>query len=127
MVYGIDLPNDSESADLVKRFLESLAIRFDDPAVAVDKGVWNAARISKIYGTLSMKGDSTPTRPHRISRNIKTPDVLETVPVELLRKVAEERMKTISVPTPKKATTPGTHLPDDVERMMNDRGMAERH
>ena len=59
-VYRIDLPNDQEAADLVKRFLESLANRFDDAAVAVDTSVWNASRICKLYGTMARKGSVLP-------------------------------------------------------------------
>ena len=136
LIYGVNLPNDAESADLVKRFLESLAIRFDDPSVEVDRGVWNAARISKIYGTLSMKGDPTPTRPHRLSRIIETPYVLETVPVELLRKVANEAViaaakiaggtKVGGTGEKKNAIRKGKYTAEDVEKMMDDRGMEYR-
>lgn len=87
LVYGIDLPNDSESNDLVKGFLESLAKRFTDSAIDVDLTVFNAARISKVYGTMTRKGDNTPLNPHRLSKIIETPDRLQIVPVELLRKV----------------------------------------
>jgi hypothetical protein len=68
LLYGIDLPNDPASTDLIKRVLETLASKFSDSAVVVDRAVFNPARIWKLYGTLSAKGDHTAERPHRIAR-----------------------------------------------------------
>lgn len=64
----IDLPNDNESRDLIKRCLESLDFMFSDEKVKVDTGVFNASRVWKLYGTLSCKGDNMPDRPHRLAR-----------------------------------------------------------
>jgi hypothetical protein len=47
-------------SDLVKRCLDALALRFDDNAVSVDRAVANPARIVKLYGTLTQKGDHCP-------------------------------------------------------------------
>ena len=73
LLYRIDLPNDQESTDLVKNVLQALAFRFDDEKVKVDTSVHNAARISKVYGTMSRKGDDVPGRPHRRSKLLKVP------------------------------------------------------
>lgn len=73
LLYRIDLPNDRQSSELVRRALEALSVRFDDEAVAVDTGVHNAARIWKLYGTTARKGDDTTDRPHRRSRILKVP------------------------------------------------------
>src|SRR5690606_37816590 len=67
LLYRIDLPNDNESRDLVKRCLEVLDAIFSDCACAVDTANFNAARIWKMYGTTSRKGDHTEDRPHRKS------------------------------------------------------------
>jgi nicotinamidase-related amidase len=72
LLHRVDLPNDAESLALVKRCLEALAARFNTEAVKVDTGVGNAARITKLYGTLVCKGDNTPERPHRVSRLFST-------------------------------------------------------
>lgn len=64
----IDLPHDNESRDLIKRCLESLDFMFSDEKVRVDIGVFNAARIWKLYGTMSCKGDNVSERPHRLAR-----------------------------------------------------------
>jgi hypothetical protein len=73
MLYRIDLPNDHAGTELVKRCLAALAFRFDDHCVSIDQKVFNAARIWKVYGTIARKGDSTPDRPHRLSRLLEVP------------------------------------------------------
>jgi hypothetical protein len=65
LLYRIDLPADD--GGLVKRVLTVLAKQFDTAAVKIDQSVHNAARICKLPGTLTCKGDSTPDRPHRMS------------------------------------------------------------
>lgn len=66
LIYAIDLPNDDESRDLIQSCLEALAKRFDvEGKVKIDRTVYNAGRISKVYGSLAAKGDSTVDRPHR--------------------------------------------------------------
>jgi hypothetical protein len=63
LLYPIDLP--PEDGGTVKRVLEALAAKFNGSGIKVDTAVHNPARIVKLYGTLSMKGDSTDERPHR--------------------------------------------------------------
>ena len=89
LLYRIDLPNDEESRDLVKRCLDTLDIMFSNSAVAVDTANFNAARIWKIYGTTSRKGDNTKDRPHRKSLVISGDDRLKVVEKSALRKLAE--------------------------------------
>jgi hypothetical protein len=90
LVYRIEVLNDREHAELLSGCLQALAARFDDPEgakprIRVDKTVFNASRISKIYGTMVRKGDNTAERPHRVSRILEVPALLTPVPVELLR------------------------------------------
>ncbi|HUD10988.1 MAG TPA: hypothetical protein VMS08_01135 [Candidatus Saccharimonadia bacterium] len=64
----VDLPNDKPSTELVQRFLFALHDCFTIPDyVKVDTGIFNAARIIKLHGTMVRKGDDTPERPHRRS------------------------------------------------------------
>lgn len=79
LVYKVDLPNDPAATELVKSVLSTLAEKFDDDAVKVDKSVHNAARIGKSYGSLACKGDSTADRPHRLARVLTTSQGLVTV------------------------------------------------
>lgn len=60
VLYRIDLPNDVESTTFVQNALAAAADRFDNPSVKVDRTVFNAARIWKLYGTLARKGDEVP-------------------------------------------------------------------
>jgi hypothetical protein len=84
----IDLPNDDAATRLMKRCLEAMALRYDDDKVSVDRTVFNAARISKIYGTLARKGDSTPDRPHRLARLLTVPEIVTPAPIAMLEKLA---------------------------------------
>lgn len=80
LLYRIDLPNDTESRELVKGCLDTLSILFSNRTEGsrcpclVDTANFNAGRIWKLYGTLSRKGDSTPERPHRRSAIISSGD-----------------------------------------------------
>jgi AAA domain len=69
----IDLPNDDESTELVRRCIEAVALRFSDERISVDLTVHNAARIWKLYGTQACKGDSTAERPHRTAKLLWIP------------------------------------------------------
>jgi hypothetical protein len=71
LCYPIDLPRDD--GEVVKRCLLALAARFDTAQVKIDPKLFNPARILKLYGTLSRKGDDTPERPHRRSCVLEVP------------------------------------------------------
>ncbi len=85
LLYRVDLPNDDESTALVKAVLGTLDARFSTAAAKVDTANFNAARIWKLYGTVSRKGDFTADRPHRRSAVAARPAALEVVPTERLR------------------------------------------
>jgi hypothetical protein len=88
LLYPVDLPNDDTSKKLIEAVLKALAARFSDAAVKVDETVFNAARITKAYGTVARKGDDVPERPHRLSRILDVPNVLTPVARELLEGMA---------------------------------------
>jgi len=71
LLYGIEVPADDDG--LVKRCLQSLAFRFDDDRVKIDQVVFNPARIWRLYGTVSRKGDDMPDRPHRLAQILEAP------------------------------------------------------
>ena len=93
LVYRIDLPNDDAATALVQNCLHTLDWQFSDAVVSVDVGVYNAARIWKLYGTVVRKGDSTPDRPHRVARLLHAPLPLVKVPRDLLEALAARRPK----------------------------------
>jgi len=86
LLYRVDLP--AQDGGLVKRVLKALAERFDGDGIHVDTSVSDAARITKVYGTMTLKGRDTPERPHRRSRLLDVPDRLEPVPLALLQALA---------------------------------------
>lgn len=76
LLYRTDLPNDEETREVAKDVLSYFASRWDDDRVKIDTSTFNASRISKLYGTLSAKGDHVPElgRVHRIARILEVPD-----------------------------------------------------
>jgi P4 family phage/plasmid primase-like protien len=86
LLYRIDLPNDTASTTLVERVLKGLATAFSTTEVTVDTSNVNAARITKIVGTIPAKGDNVPERPWRMATGIITPDALP-VAREMLERV----------------------------------------
>jgi hypothetical protein len=88
LLYRVDLPNDEATGELVKKCLATLDALFSDGTVTVDSANFNPARIWKLYGTTTRKGDHTLGRPHRKSRLLAVPDPVAPVPRELLEQLA---------------------------------------
>ena len=88
VVIRVDLPNDNESRDLLKRCLAALQGLVGTGKVEIDPKVYNAARIIKCYGTLSCKGMNTEDRPWSRSKLTIVPDQVTVCPKELLEKLA---------------------------------------
>jgi phage/plasmid-associated DNA primase len=84
LLYKIDLPNDSETTALIKDFLKSLAYNFTDDKVDVDLTMFNAARISKLPGTVTRKGEQSEDRVWRRACIIENPAQMTAIPRELL-------------------------------------------
>lgn len=55
----IDLPNDDEAKQFCRDALAKLAAKYDTPTCKVDTAVYNAARITKVLGTVARKGVET--------------------------------------------------------------------
>ncbi len=62
-----DVGNDKAATDLVKAVLSELAVKFDNSTVSVDTCVHNAARITKVPGTIMRKGKESALRPYRMA------------------------------------------------------------
>ncbi len=86
LMYRIDEP--TEDGGLISRCLLALDATFSHKTVKVDTGVFNPARIWKLPGTMACKGDSIPTRPHRMAKIIEAPDVLGVVTHDQLVELA---------------------------------------
>jgi hypothetical protein len=94
LLYRIDLPHDDESRQLIQQCLAVLGERFSDEKCTIDAAVCNAARIWKLYGTVSRKGDHTRERPHRRSSLVSVPEEIAVVPRGMI-----EALSHISVST----------------------------
>jgi len=68
LLYRVDLPNDEAATEVVRGVLTTLDALFSNETITVDTANYNASRIWKLYGTMSRKGDSTPTGAQRPSR-----------------------------------------------------------
>ncbi len=92
LVYALELDNTPENTELLKRVLGALAQRYAgrlaECGLDVDQIVFNAARISKLYGTRTGKGDNLPERPHRWARIIELPAERRPVSLQLLQDLA---------------------------------------
>jgi hypothetical protein len=118
LLYPIDLPNDDDATALVKGVLATLDALFSDETVTVDTANFNAARIWKLYGTCSRKGDNTPERPHRRAKLLSVPEERETVPADKLRAI------TTLLPT--EAPTPPTGSKIDLGKWLSEHGISVR-
>ena len=59
------MPNTPELTEKIRALLQSLGDKFDNGHVKVDRGVYNASRITKVIGTTAKKGIESPGRPYR--------------------------------------------------------------
>lgn len=125
LLYPIDLPNDDESRWLIETVLKALGAKFSTSDVSIDLAVFNAARITKLYGTTVRKGDSTPDRPHRRSELTYIPDYIEQrqdEPFSIEPFQAVVAMLPKDEPPPKSHSHNGNHRLD-VARWLRDRGV----
>jgi len=88
LMYRVDEPNDDACRVDFEMATKMLSSIFSDQHVEVDVTVYNASRVWKVYGTLSMKGSSTEDRPHRVAQLAALPDKLEIVTRAQIENVA---------------------------------------
>lgn len=62
-----NLENSEAVGAHIKRALQNLSTRFDSDKIGVDRVVYNAARITKIPGTIARKGIESEGRPYRMA------------------------------------------------------------
>lgn len=85
-----------EDKQTIADFLSVLDMWFSTAEVKIDTAVFNPARITKLYGTIAGKGTSTPERPHRRSRIIRHPKVIDETSMTLVRNIAGENRHTVT-------------------------------
>ncbi|MGR0480769.1 MAG: hypothetical protein ACTFAL_05010 [Candidatus Electronema sp. V4] len=73
LIYRIE----PDCGPLVPDLLKFLAHAYSDELVDIDTAVGNPARLTKVYGTMTRKGDSTGERPHRYASILHLPQRAE--------------------------------------------------
>lgn len=64
LLYRIDLPNDPDTTEQIAGCLQALSDVLSDDVVKIDTGVYNAARIFRVPGTINAKSNTPqPDRP----------------------------------------------------------------
>ena len=76
LLFPFDLPANEQNISAVKNLLNDLARKFNTDQCKLDTANYNPARITKLYGTISSKGDNTPDRPSRKSEILRIPEGL---------------------------------------------------
>lgn len=83
LLYRVDLPNNAETTETLKRFYVGLQTLLNgDYHAHIDVGVFNPARIIRVGGTTNRKGDDTADRPHR---GCQYNPPIDECPVEVIR------------------------------------------
>lgn len=126
LLYAVDLPNDDDSEALVRGVLQGLIARFSTDRVEVDRAVFDANRICKIYGTTARKGDNTETRPHRLSHILQIPGLITPVPIELLCALAATAPAKDTKPAPRLWQPRGNLPAFDLQAFLNKHGVRYR-
>ena len=98
LLYKISMVNDDETQKLIKNFLAVTDMLFSNEYANIDTSVFNASRITKLYGTVARKGANTAGRPHRESKILIVPDAIRPTSIDLIQKVAAQ------LPEPEKPT-----------------------
>ena len=85
LIYRIEMGNTPNDLAIIKRTLKWANDRWGSPGgVKIDQSVCNAARISRLPGSINRKGAGSPERPHRRSEIISLPSALLPVPPAVL-------------------------------------------
>lgn len=119
VMYRVDLPNDDSSRVNFEFATKMLSSLFSTDKVLVDTTSFNAARVWKVYGTISAKGSSTEERPHRVAMLTKVPKTLTLVSGDQLDTLARP-LRDAKSDEFKDMT--GEYIPDMV-KWLSDRGI----
>jgi hypothetical protein len=106
-LWRVNLPNTEETTRLYQGTLEALNETFSDAAVTIDPAVYQPAQLVKLPGTIAVKGDPIPGRPHRratiqapIPRHlVEEPQLVTIDQLRWLAAQSRERGARRSVPT----------------------------
>lgn len=86
-----------EEKQTLSDFLNVLDQWFSTDMVKIDTAVFNPARITKLYGTMTHKGANTSERPHRKSAILRFPSQIQLTSMDLVRNIASACHKAVQV------------------------------
>lgn len=92
-LYRIDAPATDEVTEIIKGFFKYMSSIFTDDKVDFDEKNFNAARISKLYGTMAKKGANIEGMPWRMSDIVYVPANIEPTPIKKFKELADELPK----------------------------------
>jgi len=118
-LYRCDMENTDETRDLISRFLQSVALMFNDEHIDIDEAVFNAARICKLYGTTAKKGANLKERPWRMSEIVYVPKEIQINDISLFEKIANFLPKEEPKPTMQYNGMQFQNEPFDLEKFLN--------
>lgn len=84
----VNLANNDDNKKLIERFLHAMSMMFSDEKVKIDLAVANAARITKLVGTMAKKGTNTANRPWRMSKYLHIPAEIKPNDKAYIEKIA---------------------------------------
>lgn len=123
LTYKVDLPNDEETTETIKRFYEYLGSQFSDNKVDIDTKVFNLARLCKLYGTTAKKGANLQDRPWRMSEIIYVPKELKLTPFEKFKELADLLPKEEPKVAPNRPNRQYNNAPFDLRTWLNEHGI----
>lgn len=128
LVYKVDMPNDSETTETLKRFYEYLASVYTDEKVDIDTKVFNLARLCKLYGTMAKKGANLQDRPWRMSEIIYVPKEIGITPIEKFKELADllPKEEPRVLPNQQRRMAYSNNQPFDLVSWMNGHGIRYR-
>ena len=88
-LYRIDAPATDEVTEIIKGFFKYMSSIFTDDKVDFDEKNFNAARISKLYGTMAKKGANIEEMPWRMSDIIYVPSEILPTPMDKFKELAD--------------------------------------
>jgi hypothetical protein len=110
-VYRTDLPNDRETSFLLSNFLQVAARKFNTATVKLDKGMFNASRITRLYGCRNFKAG-------RDSAVLSIPPEIIPVTLEQIKSVLGKWRGTLGFKKPLIARE-GGWTPERIESFLN--------
>jgi hypothetical protein len=110
-LYSLDLPNTPEVTFLLSNFLHLAARKFDTAEVKLDKGVGNAARVTRLYGTRNQKAG-------RDSAVLRVPDPIVPVTPEQIQALVTKWRGALGYKKPLARRT-GDWTPERMEKFMD--------